>query len=143
MISQHDREFIRHPSDIPISVVMAGAFNQMSLALNNISKGGLAFTSDADLQLGSMVKIKIKSVKPVFIVKGIVAWCEPMGDYYDIGVEFIGTEDAYRVRMVEQVCHIEHYKRSVKEKEGRVVSGEKAAIEWITKYASTFPNPEP
>ena len=45
----------------------------------------------------------------------------------------------FRARMVEQVCHIEQYKHQVLKKEGRKLSGEEAALEWIQKYAPQFP----
>jgi hypothetical protein len=41
--------------------------------------------------------------------------------------------------MVEQVCHIEQYKADVLKKEGRELTGEEAAKEWILKYAKDFP----
>lgn len=141
MIIDHQREFIRHPADIPISVKPEGSQNQMSLALNNVSCGGLAFLTPKELMIGTVVSIRISAVKPIFKVKAIVAWCIPKNNMFEAGVEFIGEEDAYKVRMVEQVCHIEHYKRSIQEHEGRVLSGESAALEWIEKYASDFPNP--
>ena len=43
------------------------------------------------------------------------------------------------MRMVEQVCHIEHWKKEIREKEGRELTGEQAAMEWIKKYAKDFP----
>lgn len=143
MLSEQIREYIRHPSDIPISIATEKANNQMNLELNNISTGGLAFDTPSYFEQGSVVNIRINTVKPSFRVKGIVAWCEPKDGHYEVGVEFVGHKDAYRVRMVEQLCHIEHYKKLVKAKEGRVISGEAAATEWIKKYASTFPNPNP
>jgi hypothetical protein len=75
-------------------------------------------------------------------VKGRVCWCQEKNGHFVLGVKFLDTEDAFRVRMVEQICHIEHYKREVFEKEGRVLSGEQAAMEWIPKYGSVFPNPD-
>ena len=44
--------------------------------------------------------------------------------------------------MVEQICHIEQYKQDVFEKDGRRLSGEQAALEWIEKYATDFPELE-
>lgn len=142
MLAAKEREYIRHPSDIPISVSTEKNPSQLSLELNNVSSGGLAFNSPKPLPVGSVVQIKIRAVKPVFKVKAVVVWCEPKADHYEAGVEFVGDDDAYRVRMVEQVCHIEHYKRHIKATEGRKLSGEKAAAEWIQKYASSFPNPQ-
>jgi hypothetical protein len=41
--------------------------------------------------------------------------------------------------MVEQVCHIENYKKEIYRAEGRLLSSEQAAMEWIIRYASRFP----
>jgi hypothetical protein len=38
--------------------------------------------------------------------------------------------------MVEQVCHIEHYRKEVMVCEGRQLTSEDAAKEWVAKYAS-------
>ena len=55
-----------------------------------------------------------------------------------IGIEFAAEAEAFRARMVEQICHIERYHRQ-QQAEGREVSEEQAAIEWIDRYAATFP----
>jgi hypothetical protein len=41
--------------------------------------------------------------------------------------------------MVEQVCHIEEYRRTVQRLEGRELSAEEAAFEWIHRFAAQFP----
>jgi phage tail tape-measure protein len=69
-----------------------------------------------------------------------VIWCLAASDGYEVGVEFREVEDAYRARMVEQVCHIEHYRLWVKEVEGRDIDSEHAAKEWIGKFAEEFPS---
>ena len=43
--------------------------------------------------------------------------------------------------MVEQVCNIENYRRDVEQREGRKLTTEEAAKEWIKRDASSFPNP--
>jgi hypothetical protein len=43
--------------------------------------------------------------------------------------------------MVEQVCHVESYRRAVEQREGRQLTAEEAAEEWISRHASSFPNP--
>ncbi len=142
MQGQHEREYIRHPSDIPIMVRQKSSLGQLSLALNNVSQGGLAFDCPMALDIGSVVDIRIRSVKPQFNVKGIVQWCHPKGECYEAGVQFVDKEDAFRVRMVEQICHIEHYKKHIRKTEGRRLSGESAAFEWIEKHGAEFPNPD-
>ena len=43
--------------------------------------------------------------------------------------------------MVEQVCPIEQYRHEMLKNEGRTLSSEEAALEWIQKYAPQFPGP--
>lgn len=133
------RRYIRHPSDIPIHVELADVVADRREYLNDISAGGLRFQSREALAPGSRIRIRIPLVRPVFECTGQVVWCKPDGRAFDVGVEFTRMREAFRLRLVEQVCHIEHYKREVFEKEGRVLTGEAAAMEWISRYAADFP----
>ena len=101
--------------------------------------GGLCFRSKRYLEAGTKISIKIPLTTPVFEGMGVVAWCQPKAEQYEVGVQFIDEKTGFRARMVEQVCHIEHYKCEIREKEGRELTGEEAAIEWIRKYARDFP----
>ena len=135
------RSFIRHPSDIPIEYqVDAEGSGPGREHLSDIGHGGLSFSSSRELAVGGPITIRISQLQPVFEVEGRVAWCRPEGDGFAIGVSFLQAGDRFRVRMVEQVCHIEHYKSEVLATEGRVISGEQAAREWISRYAGSFPS---
>ena len=135
------RKYIRHPSDIPIEINGVDVKNVESL--HDVSFGGLSFISKNRIKPGSKISITIKFVTPSFVSLTVVKWCRKKGDYYDVGVSFCDPEDAYRARMIEQVCHIEHYKREMLIKEGRKLTGEQAALEWIQRYAAKFPSLEP
>ncbi|TCK17233.1 PilZ domain-containing protein [Thiogranum longum] len=134
------RSFIRHPSDIPIEYKMddndSGAGKEH---LHDIGHGGLAFSSPRKLAVGAPITIRISHLRPAFEVEGRVAWCRKEDGGFTVGVSFLQAGDRFRVRMVEQVCHIEHYKSEVLETEGRLISGEQAACEWIDRYAGSFP----
>ncbi|HHH43325.1 MAG TPA: hypothetical protein ENK49_04235 [Gammaproteobacteria bacterium] len=58
------------------------------------------------------------------------------------GVAFVEPGDLYRARMVEQICHIEHYRAKVLASEGRRLGAEQAAREWIQKFTLNFPGLE-
>ncbi len=135
------RNYIRHPSDIPIEVETESRDNSDGLHMNNVSCGGLSFRSAEAVPQGLVITVRINVVDPPFEALGRVAWCHNVEGHYDIGVEFVSEEDSFRARMVEQVCHIEQYKQEMERKEGRYLSGEQAALEWIEKYAELFPNP--
>jgi hypothetical protein len=144
------RKFLRHPSDIPVTfsiaeIPSAGAPEPVSQHgdqhsdLNNVSVGGLSFCSRRPVDVGEYIDICIDSVRPAFRARGQVTWCRRQNGTFDVGIQFVEEEDAYRARMVEQVCHIEQYKKRVLEQEGRNLTGQQAAMEWITKYAADFP----
>jgi hypothetical protein len=137
------RQFIRHPAQIPIEVSAGNQLDHALFNVRNVSLGGLAFQSDAELQLGTMVEVRIPFVQPMFESKARVAWCSARDRGNELGVEFLHPDDAFRGRMVEQVCHIENYKQAVYQAEGRVLSAEEAAHEWISKHAANFPDTGP
>ena len=133
------REYIRHPIDIPIHIESQGPQGSEGVRLNNVSVGGLSFRTPRYIEPGLSIKITIDSVQPPFQVEVLAQWCHCIEDEFEIGVEFADVEDAFRVRMVEQVCHIEHYRQQVWREEKRLLSGEAAAAEWIERFAHEFP----
>lgn len=134
------RLYIRHPTDVPIDFQIGGQASINREMLTNYSEGGLCFVSEVDIDPGTEIHIAIPITPPHFHATGIVVWCHEEDENYLIGVKFTEKETAYAVRMVEQLCYIEHYKQSVKQSEGRNLTGEEAALEWIDKYADDFPN---
>ncbi len=137
-VSQH-RDYIRHPTSIPLEVQSQSAPEQMHLQLSNVSAGGLAFSSPVEFHPGALVKLKIRAVKPIFRVHAIVQWCRRAGEIYELGVQFLDQDDAFRVRMVEQVCHIEEYRRRLQKELGRRISKNQASLEWIARHGKRFP----
>lgn len=135
------RRYVRHPSDVPINVhsLASQAPPSATKPLKDIGFGGLSFHSQVEASLGDMLLISIPVVEPVFEIEGRVVWCTEAGLAFDIGVEFTEPDKVYKARMVEQVCHIEHYRIEIRQSEGRELSGGEAAAEWIEKYAADFP----
>jgi Tfp pilus assembly protein PilZ len=134
------RQFIRHPSDIPITWSFADVAVKGTEYLRNISEGGLAFLSVSEIAEGVLVDINIPVVHPQVSMKGVVVWCRPESEgRFEVGVRFVDESNRFRMRMVEQICHIEIFKKEIQEKEGRTVSGEEAALEWIHRFAKDFP----
>lgn len=108
----------------------------------NVSFGGLAFSSNATLEPGTLVTLRIPYLRPAFeAISARVAWCDAEAGRYLVGVQFADAEMAFRMRMVEQVCHIESYRQHMQRHEDRQLTPEQAAEEWICRYASSFPNP--
>jgi hypothetical protein len=133
------RLFMRHTVDVPLEVKSGASSLSVSDKGVNVSYGGLAFTSAECLGNGDVVEIGIPTVTPPFHAHARVVWCRPEGDHFLVGVEFLEAADGFRARMVQQVCSIENYRRQVEATEGRVLTPQAAALEWIAKYAGQFP----
>ncbi len=132
------RRFIRHPSDIPIAYSL-GKSSDFTDRLRDVSRGGLCFVSDSPVPSGTTIKIEIGLEDSPFQAEGTVAWCRRENGGYAVGVAFSDSSTQYSVRMIEQICHIEQYRHQMRESEGRELSSEEAAREWVEKYAADFP----
>jgi hypothetical protein len=107
--------------------------------LTNVSLGGLAFISSRKLKIRDRVRVCIPALKDDNCLTGLVVWCEKSAEGYEIGLEFDSSEELFRLRMIEQLCHIEHYRKEIELQHGRKLTIEEAAKEWISEYAGNFP----
>jgi len=132
------RHYIRHPSSVPIlfSVAEGGAKEER---LRDVCAGGLCFEARVRFEPGTEIHLAIPVQRPPFEADAVVAWCHTTGGGYRVGVRFNDDVSDFALRMVEQICHIEHYRRAVLHREGRHISSEQAATEWIARYADKFP----
>lgn len=135
------REFIRHPTSVPFQLdKLDGEINHGISTLNNVSFGGVSCLCSEPIQEGTTVNMRIECINPGFEITGKAVWCRLKNDLYEIGIEFIVSKDqVFHLRMIEQICHIEHYRNEVLKNEGRDIDSEEAACEWIKKYAGNFP----
>jgi len=69
------RQFIRHPSDIPITYSVAHVGSCWKNRLRNISRGGLCFRADTSIERGCVIHIAIPIREPEFEVTGTIVWC--------------------------------------------------------------------
>ncbi|WP_148864427.1 PilZ domain-containing protein [Marinobacter fonticola] len=137
MIAHHERAYIRHPADIPLEV--SPSYQPSAPGeLRNLSRGGLAFTAQQPFPAGSDVTLVINCCPNSLKVRGQVVWCEARDGGYEVGIAFYTPAEAYQVRMVEQICQIEQYRQDVWRKEGRHLTQDEAAQEWISRYADQF-----
>ena len=134
------RQFIRHPIEVPIEVHCDEVAELAEVHTQDISAGGLALRSSQSVPPGRRIEVRIPHVEPAFEAAARVVWCRSgLHGGFELGVSFLDAEDAFLARMVEQVCYIEDYRRFVLMHEGRELSQEEAASEWIAKYAAQFP----
>jgi hypothetical protein len=136
------RDYIRHPLNIPIRLISSsiGKMRSRKSKGRNVSQGGICCIADRQFRQGDTLTLEIDAVKPAFETNAQVIWCHKLDDgSYEVGCNFLSCEDAFAARMVEQICHIEEYRKKVLEESGRNLSQEEAAAEWIACYAENFP----
>lgn len=135
------RKFIRHPSGIPLAIAVNPPERGLlpRTPLRNISQGGLCFTAPQPLSEGISVTLGIDVCRPPFHAIATVVWCRKVSEGFDVGVKFEDPVTEYSVRMVEQICHIEQYRKDIRQREGRELTSQQAAEEWIASNAKNFP----
>ena len=129
-------KYIRHPTEIPVEIC------SLSPTHNHIQTQphdgvGISFICAYPWQRGMFIKIRLPMVKPTFEAIVEIVWIRKRQSYYEVGVTFLNEEDAFQGRMCEQMCRIEIY-RQKQAGEGRKLSIDEAAMEWITHYAEQF-----
>lgn len=133
-----NRQYIRHPSTIPLAFNIKHQSGKTKVT--DVGEGGLCFVCQNPIKEGEHIHIMISCLQPEFDVDGVVRWCKQDGDDYLIGVAFQEQSVAFSVRMIEQICHIEDYRKLIRNDQGIELSSEQAAEQWIKKYAHTFPS---
>ena len=132
------RKYIRHPVDIPINYSINDLEEKNNKNLKNISNGGMCFQSLESVKKGTVIDISIPILKSKSHISGKVIWCLQNRDSYEIGIKFLSESDEFIARLIEQISHIKHYQIKILKTEGRKLSDNQAAKEWIEKHAGEF-----
>ena len=128
------RSFIRHSATMPLKVKSNEKGSQKQ-SLQNVSAGGLCFHSNYFFPQGVSVNIDIPYLDTPFNESCTVVWCKKTTDHYDVGVTFDSYQTVLRMRLIEQICYIEDYRKEVFNSEQREISADEASREWFQKYA--------
>lgn len=140
---QEARKFVRHTVDVPLEVTTKTSTGPAEEHHStNVSFGGLSFLADECLDIGQIVHLRIPTVTPPFEADAKVVWCRAEGERWLVGAAFLDATASFQSRMVEQVCAIEQYRQEVLHQEGRALTPQDAATEWIQRFAGRFPNPD-
>ena len=86
-----------------------------------------------------MIEVSIPSMNENSLFLGKVVLVIGSDKGYEIGMMLLNMEDVPKLRIVEQICHIELYLSDKRYNEGPFLSKEKLTEEWINRFASNFP----
>ncbi len=128
---------IHHPEEFPIELDSYPPEASQSTA----SSLQLMCSSNTPYHFGDKVRIKIPDIAEHLEVYGVVNSCISAAQGYDISISFCDDDARMRIRMLEQLCYIQRYRRHILQSEGRSLNDQDAALEWIGRYADLFPLP--
>jgi len=132
------REFVRHPTCIPIEVrLLSGSRSEVRIL--DISMGGLAFVYHWPISVGTEIAIRVPGLAEYLELLGRVVRCQSESPHWMVGMAFEHREDVFRMRMVEQICHIEAYRQQMLREKGRRMTSDEASLEWLAANAAHFP----
>lgn len=131
--------FINHPERFPIAFRRLRFWERSKIEFTQPSNIGLTFSSEEYQKPGSLLEVTIPTRKETHQFLGKVVMVKASEKAYEIGVWLLNAEDAPKLRIIEQICHIELYLNDKRYKEGPFLSREKLTEEWINRFASSFP----
>lgn len=134
------RRHARHVTGIPIEVTLDlnHGYQAENESIANVSPGGLCFIASDYLQKNESIQVRFPVLNREHNLDGKVVWCNKTAMGYEVGFEFDDPEEVERLKMIEQICQIESFRQDLEIREGRKLSGEQAAREWVTKYSGNF-----
>ena len=100
------RKYPRHPVEISIDYKISGESSGKTDLTQNISFGGLCFQTQSELAPGTLLALRFPTINPNFEVASKVAWCSVKKGKVEVGVQFLDENDAFRARMIEEICHL-------------------------------------
>ena len=142
-IPLRDRQtgFIHHPAGFPLEFKRVWFGGRAAHAEPESHDIGLLFDCDRYLPPGAEIEIRIPLRSDSECFRGHVVLVRHTGECYEIGLWVSCREDAARIRIVEQICHIESYLKQKKYSDGPyAINREQLAAEWIRRYADTVPS---
>ena len=104
--------------------------------IQNVSVGGIACYSDEPVPTGERVGIDVAIGNQQVHLQGVVVWCRAAGGRFELGLRFDEGPADSRERLCRELAEIEHYRHEVLMLEGRQLSSDAAALEWMHARAN-------
>ncbi len=129
--------FIHHPEQVAIELTPA-THQQQEPSSPSL---GLICTSQTPFEKGSALSVNFPEAPcQESLITGTVLDCLPQQHCYQLAIEFSSADNTMRLRMLEQHAYIGLYQKYIAQYQGRSLSPEAAAMEWIERYAAWFPD---
>ena len=134
------RRHIRHVTGIPVEITLDfnSRYHTEEDEITNVSLGGMCFIANDRLDISDEIQVKFPALKQNETINGKVVWCTKVKQGYEVGLEFEDPEEVDRLKTVDQICQVENFRKEKERLEGRQLSSEQAASEWISQITGNF-----
>jgi hypothetical protein len=105
--------------------------SRQTRTIQNLSLGGIACYSDEAVPTGDRVSVEMAIGGQQLHLQGVVVWCRAAEGCFELGLRFDEGLVESRERMYQDIAAIEHYRHEVLMLEGRQLSTDAAALEWM------------
>ena len=138
-IEEH-RRFYRHPIHCPIQVRESKENAIERFESVDISEGGLCFFCEHSLTPKTSIEVDIPIREKFFHIRARVVYSQEdtQTSLYKTGVTFEDTDSLFKAKLAEEILAIEKFREKLVRLEGREVTEEEAASQWISKYGKKF-----
>ncbi len=123
------RVFRYRAKEAPLQYALADIVAHQEEYVQNINPAGLCFKAKRHLKKGATIFVEMPL--PTIKKESKVLWCRKSNGHYNVGIQFMHKDGETPHPLIDQGCDIEDYKSNVLEKDGRVLTGEEAALEWL------------
>ena len=122
--------------EMELVLTQTGKSAELHLSADSISDGRLRFISAANFTVADDAYLAVQFFGRSFDVEVSLLSCEPKADLYKLELK-ITAEIALKARILLQLAEIVHY-RKLQQKQGRELTVDEAASEWIGQFAAGF-----
>ena len=102
------RKYIRYPAEISMEYRIPSESMVKTDYTKNISFEGLCFQAQSCIEPATFFTLKFPTISSKIILLGKTVWCAEKSDSVEVGVEFLDENDAYRVKIIEEICYIKN-----------------------------------
>lgn len=131
--------FVRHPAGVPL-LCRRRRLRRRAAARRGPGLG-LCFDSGRAWRPGTMLELGIPLGEQTEWFEGRVVLLRDWGERFEVGVWIAPLAEATRLRIVEQVCHMQCWAPASGAAAGSAAGRERRAREWIARFAAAFPVP--
>lgn len=135
-MSRDQRIHPRVPSGLSVRLRPTAAPGARPRTIQNVSLGGIACFSDEPIGTGERVAVNMTIGGQDLLLHGTVVWCRASGGRFELGLRFAEDARESRERLCRDLEEIERYRHEVLLLEGRQLSSDAAALEWMDARAA-------